>query len=547
MYYDSVLMIYTFAIIFFPFMACLLIMFTMGRGKFVVATISVLSSVMSLFLSCTAVYIIFKNSNYSLLIDFPWITTQNNSLQAVFVMDKVSSLLMASASLVFTVVHLYAFRILNKMENNVLVKFFALNCLAHSLLMTIFASASLIQIYVFMSLLTVVIFLLRLVEKSSEQSVVSAKIEFITNISADMFLLLGTILLSNSLGTSVINQLYAHLSEGKFVNNTQALVAIFSIFIFLICKLGFFPFNLIFMKNSEDYPACFAEKVALYHTGSALFVLILIKPFCSVLPSVSIVAFIFWALLTALILVYRSIVSKNILHIAGRICFANNCLLAVVIASDLGLSSLFVLSISMLIITLLLIIVGYLMSVMHTIFIWETGNISKYMKLLLIACSISIMFLSGLPPLSGFWRNSAVFASVGDVFSMILTSVIMFFMAFSAMRLYTVIFFGKKESEIQAKNPPALISIMLTVFTLAIIILGNIAFPFLFESMGDYVNMRTSLSISADNFRMAFILSMSGVITGFLIYFKMPEKREDVIFSYLNFKNIFKRLKRSKN
>ena len=546
MYYDNILMTYTFAVVLFPFLACLLIIFTMGRGKHAIAAIAVLSAMMSLFLSCIAAYIVFKNPNYSLLIDFPWITTQASSIHAVFIMNKLSSLFLVSVSLVFMLIHLYVFSIFNSAENEVLVKIFSLNSLAHSFLLITFISASLIQIYVFVSLSTVLMFLIRLIEKHNESSVNSAKIEFIANISSDMFLFVGTLLLSNSFGTSMINQLYVYLSEAKFVNNPQALTAIVLIFLFVICKLGFYPFSMIFLNNSEDYPACFAGKIALYHTGIAFFVLILIKPFSSVMPSVCITILMFWALLTALILVYQSIICKNILHIAGSICFANNCLLSIVVLSDIGLSYLFLLSISILIITLLLIIIGYLMAITHTNLVWETGNASKYMKLLLVACTVSVLFLAGLPPLSGFWRNAAIFASGSNKFLLVIASIVLFFMAFSAMRLYTVIFFGQKNSEFQAKTPSALISVILAVLTLVVIVLGNLFFPFLSSSMGDYINMYTHASISISNFRMAFILSILGVVSGFLCYFKLSEEKEDMVLSYLTFKNIFNKFKRSK-
>jgi len=385
--------------------------------------------------------------------------------------------------------------------------------------------------------LTILIFLLHVVEKRTLTSVMLSKNELIANIIYDSFLLAGSLLLMNIVGTSNLDVLYQFLSEGKFRHSPQEIAAVIFILLFAICKSGLYPLNKLILKESKEYPALFSTKITIYHTGIAFFVLTVIKPLTIIIPNIFISLILILLLLSTLAVLYQSIISKNILYISGNICFATNSLLIISIISDATLSYSLVLYTSMLIIALMLMVSGYITSVFYTDSIWETGNANKYMKTLLIFYNVSIIFLSGLPPFSTFWRNSAIFASTNNIFYTLLVSSAVFLLAFSAMRVNTIVFFNKKKSNIGNKSPSTSLSLAFSILALAAIILSSAKLQVLSSLAGEFINIRTHLSISRLNFNISFICSIAGILSSFFYYLKISEEKDKTVLKFLHIKD----------
>ncbi len=529
MIYDKILMVYTFMAAIFPFVACGLIALTMGKAKRTVAAISIIASLMSFIASCAISYIVLSHSGYTLHIELPWITTQEGDIPAIFTVNRISSLFMVVISLISVITQFYVVKIFKNRENDVWLKYFGITSLSQSLILLTIISSSLLQIYIFTAVLSVATFLLRAVERQHSPPDTSSIKILMINLIADSFLLAGSIIFLTGLGTADINSLYVLLSEGLLKNNHSAISATSLILCSIALKAGFYPFNAILLKNSNEYQASLSTRICFLHTAIPFFILITIKPFTILLPELYTAVFIFMALITAFMASCNASLNRRISQIAGNICFANSGFLAIALVCDAGSASFILLYTMLLIVALLLMVSGYISSIMYSDSIWD-GNINnKYVRMIFSACAVSVFFLSGLPPFVGFWRNTAILASLNNSFYLLFTSLTIFILSYSSARMSSIIFLNKNGDLTPSNNPSITISVSFAILTVLSVFISLLELPFASSFWQEYTNIKTNLSVSMPDILIALSMNIWGILTGFMLYRNITERKESEI------------------
>lgn len=461
--------------------------------------------------------------------------------------DPASILLMLVVTIVSALIHLYSIGYMSGDEGY--GRYFTyLNLFTFSMLGLVVAP-NILQMFIFWELVGLSSFLLIGFYYKKNSAVAASKKAFIVTRFADVFFLMGILLLGyhgiQILMESGAGESGAQAFDFLFLNQASTLQALAErgvlttacilIFIGAAGKSAMFPLH-IWLPDAMEGPTPVS---ALIHAATMVvagiyLVARLFMAFAASGTALLVAAYVgaFTCLFAAVIACTQNDIKRvlafSTLSQLGYMMFA---LGVSTMESALGYTaSLFHLFTHAFFKALLFLGAGAVIHAVHTNNIWNMGGLAKKMPITHVTFLIATLAIAGVPPLSGFFSKDEILAAaLGNHHHLIFTIglVVAGITAFYMFRIYFLTFWGKarsRESEKAHEAPPVML-VPLIILSIFSIVAG-------FVPMGDFVSIGEGAhghSGAAVIPVMAALFGFIGIAIAWLFYSKESGRAQWVI------------------
>ncbi len=509
----------------------------------IVATLSVFTSaILSIMLAYDYFSAFPAGAEHPALVawSFEWLQySAHLAVNAGVLVDSLSILLMVVVTIVSSLVHLYSIGYMDG-DDGYGRYFTYLNLFTFSMLGLVVAP-SIVQTYIFWELVGVSSFLLIGFYYTKPSAVAASKKAFIVTRFADLFFLVGVLLLA-VFGYQTLSMigapagLPANVSAFDFsyltssgvslmMNNLGLLTpAMILIFIGAAGKSAMFPLH-IWLPDAMEGPTPVS---ALIHAATMVvagvyLVARLFPAFAASGTVLLIVAYVgaFTCLFAAVIACTQNDIKRvlafSTLSQIGYMMFALGVASA---AESLGYTaSLFHLFTHAFFKALLFLGAGAVIHAVHTNNIWEMGGLSKKMPITHITFLIATLAISGVWPFAGFFSKDEIIASTLGNHHYVIFAIgllVAGITAFYMFRIYIVTFLGKARSEAvsHAHEAPLTMTIPLMILAALSAVAGFVHF-------GDFVGLGEQSVHAESGFPIwipALALGLTGIGIASLFY-----------------------------
>lgn len=393
---------YTIAAITFPIIGFFIILFSNRKTESGTAVLATISSLMSFFAAATAAYVVFPSKSF-ISIDISWFIFNIIDTPSALHVNSESVILLCIISFITTIFHVYSIDICRYTDHKLNKQKFLFILLYQTILLIAVLSSSLLQFYIFISILTILETILVMQENKGSASI---KWLFLINMFADLLLLAGVIVL-NVHNYNIQNIL---TFEGLSIHNQFALLSNVWILIVLsvLIKSGVFPAYIFFKFKLNNLTLPY--RLVTSHMLLPLYILYLAMPLLKFIPTY----YMYGALIFILICIFVATIQT--LHLYELDKIALNLFVAttafILITMILFHDKEVFLSISpYVVITFLTILgTGYIGFGMHTNSINEISCRTPLTKAITWLSFAGFAILLGVFPLNGFWRNCQILA-----------------------------------------------------------------------------------------------------------------------------------------
>jgi NADH-quinone oxidoreductase subunit L len=175
-----------------------------------------------------------------------------------------------------------------------------------------------------------------------------------------------------------------------------------------------------------------------------------------------------------------------------------------------------------------ILVAANLVSVMRTDSLFEMGGLWRRVPLTAWTMLIGTAALVGIPPLSGFWSQTAIAARLiqnGNAVLMVLAIVALFLSGLAAFRLYFLVFTGetvrRRRFEIdRIREPRSPLTTPPMVLAVVAAVVGVIGIPQLSRNVVSFVTLpaRSGYAITGQAVALATLPVVAGVVVAWLIY-----------------------------
>ncbi len=527
---STIISFYIFAALLFPLLGCLMLIITAGKSKQASASIATTASFMSFFLSSVVTVLLFK-SGYEIKIESPWVMTQLTHVPSIFTINLISSSLMTVVSFISAFLQVYLTSVLKEKESINWTKFYSLILIYHSVSIAVLLSGALIQIYFFTTMLSVIEFMLCSAERKDFESSKNARNIFLINFMADIMLLAASAILMTIAGTTNFGETLESIQSQERQRYYYSINSTLLILFFIAVKAGFFPFNIMHLRKSNESIPTLTFRLVIGHIAIPMFVLVISKNMILALPESYFYLFTIICICSAVLSAFNSLCSEKLTVIAGNMCFASTSILALIIFSDTHRASLFLLYSLLNLAALLIMSASYLTYLMHSPSLWECGGKSRYIRLIIFICAISACFIAGLPPFIGYWRNSAALSTSVNPLTYILLCVAIVILTLSAFRLSSVFIFNKNNDIIHSKPVPWGVSIVIGILGFITILLSAFEIPAAGRILGSFSG---KVNAGFSDLTVCTLLTFISALAAFLFYKNKGKEKEKTIYLFIH-------------
>lgn len=474
--------------------------------------------------------------------DFEWLKLGDNlSVHMGTFIDQASVMMLLVVTTVSLMVHIYSIGYMH--DDRGFIRFFAFLQLFSFSMLSLVMATNVFQIYIFWELVGVSSFLLIGFYYEKPSAVAASKKAFIVTRFADLFFLLGILLLSFHVGTFDFISLTHPGNFDSFNLSGYALfglsipaLALVLIFIGGAGKSAMFPLH-IWLPDAMEGPSPVS---ALIHAATM------------VVAGVYLVARLFanYALMApeALVLVgyvgaftslFAAIIAVTQVDFKRVLAFSTISQIGYMMAGlgvshygggeGLGyLASMFHLFTHAMFKALLFLGAGAVIHAVHTNSIREMGGLRKYMKTTHITFLIATLAIAGFPGLSGFFSKDEIItaAHYGNPVVYYTLLIVAGLTAFYMFRLYFLVFWNtephyhhKPHDPGKAMIIPLIVLALLSVFT------GYIPFGQFISSDGKPLHTHLHL----DMVLVSTLVSFAGIVLAWILYKKPSELPQRLI------------------
>ena len=413
-----------------------------------------------------------------------WLSIGNLQIEFGLKIDALSMMMLLIVTGVGGAIHIYSVGYMH--EDSGYSRFFACLSLFTFSMLGIVLANNFIEMFIFWELVGVSSYLLIgfWFEKPSASD--AAKKAFIVNRLGDFGFLLGILMVWGILGSLNFSDLQSQLAENSAALGTMATIAGLLIFCGAVGKSAQFPLH-VWLPDAMEGPTPVS---ALIH--AATMVAAGIYMLCRVLfllnaDALHVIAYIggFTALLAALIAVQQNDIKRIIAY--STLSQLGYMVMAVGLAGPTA--AMFHLTTHAFFKALLFLSAGsVIIALHHEQDIWKMGDLRKKMPTTFWTFLVGALALSGVWPLSGFFSKDSILAQALAQHNYLLFANGVFIAGlttFYIFRLFFVVFFGKKKSDIvsHAHESPAVITWPLMALAVFSVIGGFIGIEGIYHRM----------------------------------------------------------------
>ncbi len=540
------------ALPFFSFLIVGLVVSPLSRrAAGIVATISIFASAFLACWLCWEYFTLFPPGTEQPTIiawDFQWLNYfRFLSVNVGVLVDPLSILLMVVVTVVSALIHLYSIGYMSG-DPGFGRYFTFLNLFTFSMLGLVIAP-NILQLFIFWELVGVSSFLLIGFYYQKPSAVAASKKAFIVTRFADVFFLIGILLLGYH-GFQVLSESGASQSglqafDFLFLNQPSTLSALADrgiltismvlIFIGAAGKSAMFPLH-IWLPDAMEGPTPVS---ALIHAATMVvagiyLVARLFAPFAASVEALMVAAYVgaFTCLFAAVLACAQNDIKRvlafSTLSQLGYMMFA---LGVASMNHPLGYTaSLFHLFTHAFFKALLFLGAGAVIQAVHTNDIWGMGGLKNKMPVTHITFLIATLAIAGVPPLSGFFSKDLILAAALSsnhwvIFAVgLLTAGIT---AFYMFRIYIITFWGEARSESarSAREAPIIMLIPLILLALFSVLAG-------FVPMDKFVSINGTVddhSVSTLIPVLATAVGLLGILIAWLFYAKQTDRAQKFV------------------
>jgi NADH-quinone oxidoreductase subunit L len=465
-----------------------------------IATILLL---VSAFLSCkTAFQYFFKdgkvNGVYQKIeaFHFTWLSFSSGvSIDMSAIIDPVSAMMLVVVSFISLMVHLFSLGYMKGEER--FATYYAFLGLFTFAMLGLVLSGNIFQVYLFWELVGVSSFLLIGYYFQKPQAVAAAKKAFIVTRFADLFFLIGILMLAFYTGTLDIRILIERLtnasspkliamSSAGFLGASALTWALTLVFIGGAGKSAMFPLH-IWLPDAMEGPTPVS---ALIHAATmvvaGVYLVARLYPVFSMDDTVlQIVTFtgIFSSFFAAIIACTQTDIKRVLAYSTmsqiGYMIFALG--ISKQGGENLGyMASLFHLFTHAFFKSLLFLCAGAVIHLIHSNEMKDMGGLRKHMPITHIAFLIACLAISGVPPFAGFFSKEEILTAVFHANKLVYAIALLTagITAFYMFRLYFSIFWSKSEADLHDAHSEGTISMKIPLIILTLFSIGAGFIPF---------------------------------------------------------------------
>ncbi len=446
-----------------PLLAFLIITLITLRWGRLSAAVSILAMLASLGLS--AQLFLTRNSQADVVkqADFPWIDLGWTSVKMGLLVDNLSSLMLLMVCFIALLIQIYSF---SYMETEIhhfptqgsatLSRFYAYMSLFAFSMLGLVLSTNLLQIYVFWELVGACSFLLVGFWFFKTSATAAAKKAFVVTRFADLFFLMGILMMGTKLGTFGFVELNSMVAGNSEVWQYGYLaIAATLIFCGAIGKSAQFPLQ-VWLPDAMEGPTPVS---ALIHAATMVaagvyLVARLFPVFDTAILAGHTVAYI--GAVTALMAATMACVQNDIKKVLAYSTISQLGYMMAALGSGAYTAGTFHLITHAFFKALLFLGSGAVIVACHSQDMWTMGGLRKKLPMTSLAFACGCLALAGIFPFAGFWSKDEILAGThGPVLVMLVLAA--FLTAFYVGRMFFITFLGeyRGESELAGPIPPA--------------------------------------------------------------------------------------------
>lgn len=519
---------------FFSFLVVgLLVRLISSRAAGIVATLSVsVSALLALWLCWEYFHLYPPGSDQPIIIawSFQWLNYhQFLAVNAGVLVDAPALLLMVVVTFVSALVHIYSIGYMR--DDPGYGRYFTfLNLFTFSMLGLVVAP-NILQMFIFWELVGVSSFLLIGFYYQKPSAVAASKKAFVVTRFADLFFLIGVLLLGfhgyQILAAGGGDALHSGVQafDFLFINSPETLgaladrgvltTALILIFIGAAGKSAMFPLH-VWLPDAMEGPTPVS---ALIHAATMVvagiyLVARLFPAFAfsgtALLVAASVGAFtcLFAAVIACTQNDIKRVLAFSTLSQIGYMMFA---LGVATTDNPLGFTaSLFHLFTHAFFKALLFLGAGAVIHAVHTNNIWQMGGLSRRMPVTHVTFLIAALAISGVPPFAGFFSKDMILEAALSNHHPVIFAVgllVAGITAFYMFRIYFLTFWGEARSESSKSAHEASV-----VMLLPLIVLAALSIVAGFVPMGEYISAGNSMAEHGSSVLIPVLASISGLI-----------------------------------
>lgn len=433
-----------------PLFAFLLISLVTLRWGRLSAAVSIAAMLGSLFLSARLFLTRTDASDVIKQVDFPWIDLGWRTINLGLLVDNLSATMLLMICFIALLIQIYSFAY---METEIrhfptqgsasLSRFYAYMSLFAFSMLGLVLSTNLLQIYIFWELVGACSFLLVGFWYFKNSATQAAKKAFVVTRFADLFFLMGILMVGAKLdfvfGFAELN----NMVEAKSMVWQYGYLAVAATLIFIgaVGKSAQFPLQ-IWLPDAMEGPTPVSALIhAATMVAAGVYLVARLFPiFDTAILAGHTVAYV--GALTALMAATMACVQNDVKKVLAYSTISQLGYMMAALGSGAYTAGTFHLITHAFFKALLFLGSGAVIVACHTQDMWQMGGLFKRLKFTSLAFACGCLALAGIPPFAGFWSKDEILAGThGPV--LVLLVIAAFLTAFYVGRMFCITFLGE--------------------------------------------------------------------------------------------------------
>jgi len=512
------------------------IVFPLRRNGKAAAFISISAIVLSTLSALKLLFLIKQNPGPHVFY-FTWIPgTFIKPITVGIWIDPLSSLMLLIVGIVASMVQIYSLGYMSEETPPSLGRYFTFHSLFAASMLSLTASSSLLQMYIFWELVGLCSYLLIgfwYYKPSAARAAVKA---FWTTRFGDVGFAIGMVILWNHTNTFEIGKLF-HMAELGEIAQPILILSTILILLGAMGKSAQFPLH-VWLPDAMEGPTPVSALIhAATMVAAGVYLVARLFPLYEV-ASVTLTIILWIGAFTAFFAATMALVENDIKRVLAYSTISQLGYMMAGLGAGSVIAGFFHLTTHAFFKALLFLAAGSVIHSMGTNDIWEMGKLAKKMPQTALVFVIGTLALAGIFPFSGFFSKDEILLftyKTGSVIPFFFVMATVFLTAFYMFRVIFVVFWGRREPKGHPHESPPVMTLPMWLLAILSVIAG---FPkeWFMSFLGEHVKIAAgSLPF------VSLLLAGLGVLLAYLMYQKESLSPEKVRTSLLPVHSLLKR------